>query len=467
MICKFCGAEIDKNEKFCPYCGKEIQNSVEISDNMPVVNNEKGKKSGKGGLIAIIAVLAVLIVAVGAVFALDIFGVIDVGGMLGIEEADGDDAEKDEDKDSEDKDSEDKDSEDKDSENGFGEETTYPVKPDDRPSYESGEFFIGATGPLTGPAASYGTSVMQGAKLAVDEINAAGGLNGITFWFEMKDDKALAEDAKRGYETLYEDGMQVSLGSVTSASAKSFAIRAAFDKVFSLTPSASADNVIEESEYSFRTCFGDYDFGIYAAQYVASNYDNIGVIYDDSDAYSEGIYEAFAAKMEELGVDYTVTYFDFDSNRDFSTQVETLKNCDVIFLPIYYMEAGLIAMTCADKGCDAALFGCDGLDGVEAYIDRNVITNEIFYITPFYENSDDPHVASFVSAYKEKYGCLPDQFAAGAYDAVYAIYEAMRENDIDDADISPEELSEILVRTFTSSDFEVQGVTGDMQWDEN
>jgi branched-chain amino acid transport system substrate-binding protein len=308
---------------------------------------------------------------------------------------------------------------------------------------------------------------MQGAKLAVDEINAAGGLNGITFRFEMKDDMATSEDAKRGYEALYEDGMQVSLGSVTSTSAKSFAEQAAVDKVFTITPTASSDDVIEVSEYSFRACFGDPDNGIFAAKYVASNYDNIGVIYDVSDAYSMGIYEAFAAEMEELGVDYTVATFDAETRKDFSTQVEALKDCDVIFLPIYYGEAGLIAMACAYKGCDAALFGCDGLDGVEAYIDRNVVTNEIFYITPFHVNSDDPHVASFVSAYEEKYGCLPDQFAADGYDAVYAIYEALRENDIDDADISPEELSEILVRTFTSSDFEVQGVTGDMQWDEN
>ena len=204
------------------------------------------------------------------------------------------------------------------------------------------EYVIGGTGPLTGDAASYGISVQQGAQLAIEEINAAGGLNGVNFKLDMKDDKATAADASTGYDALYEAGMQASLGSVTSGSAESFATRAAEDGIFSLTPSASADPVINASEFSFRVCFGDPDNGIMSAEKLAAEYENIGAIYDSSDAYSSGIYEAFKAKMAELGKEYIEQSFDAENNRDFSTQVEALKDCDVIFLPIYYTEAGLI-----------------------------------------------------------------------------------------------------------------------------
>ncbi|MBE6745902.1 MAG: amino acid ABC transporter substrate-binding protein [Ruminococcaceae bacterium] len=325
------------------------------------------------------------------------------------------------------------------------------------------EFVIGSTGPLTGDAASYGISVQQGAQLAVDEINAAGGLNGIKFKFDMKDDKATAADASTGYDALYEAGMQVSLGSVTSGSAESFATRAAEDEVFALTPSASADPVINASNYSFRVCFGDPDNGILSAEKLAKEYKNIGAIYDSSDPYSTGIYDAFKAKMKELGVTYLEQSFDAENNRDFSTQIEALKDCDVIFLPIYYTEAGLIAKTCVAKGCDAFLFGCDGLDGVAAQIDSTV-TNKISYITPFDVNSEDAKVSAFVKAYEAKYNAKPDQFAADGYDAVYAIFEAMKALGVENVKVDPAELGKALVSVFTADTFAYGGVTGNMKW---
>lgn len=326
------------------------------------------------------------------------------------------------------------------------------------------EYVIGATGPLTGDAASYGISVQQGAQLAIDEINAAGGLNGVNFKLDMKDDKATAPDASTGYDALFEAGMQASLGSVTSGSAESFATRAAEDGVFSLTPSASADPVINASNNSFRVCFGDPDNGIMSAEKLAKEYKNIGVIYDSSDAYSSGIYDAFKAKMAELNVTYIEQSFDAENNRDFSTQVEALKDCDVIFLPIYYTEAGLIAKACVAKGCDAFLFGCDGLDGVASQIDATV-TNKISYLTPFDVNSEDAKVSAFVTAYETKYSAKPDQFAADGYDAVYAIFEAMKALGVNNVKVDPIELGKALTATFTSADFSFDGVTGGMVWD--
>ena len=144
-------------------------------------------------------------------------------------------------------------------------------------------YFIGATGPLTGDAADYGIAVNNGAKIAIDEINAAGGLNGVLFTYEMKDDKATAPDAQTAYNALMDAGMQISLGSVTSGSCEAFATEAAKDNLFFMTPSASAANVIANRSNAFRVCFGDPDQGILAAQDLAANYEKVGAIYDTSD----------------------------------------------------------------------------------------------------------------------------------------------------------------------------------------
>lgn len=348
--------------------------------------------------------------------------------------------------------------------NGDNQNAAYDLTKEGDYTSNNTEFIIGTTGPLTGDNASYGESVRDGAQLAVDEINANGGLNGIKFKFDMKDDKATTADAGTGYDTLYESGMQVSLCSVTSGSAESFATKASQDGVFSITPSASADNVIAAGDNIFRVCFGDPDNGILAAEKLAAEYEKIGAIYDSSSDYSKGVFDSFKAKMAELNKSFIEKSFDAETNKDFSTQVEALKDCDVIFLPIYYTEASLIAKACVAKGCDAFLFGCDGLDGVADKIDETV-KNKISYITPFDVNNEDSQVVSFVSAYEAKYNSKPDQFAADGYDAVYAIYEAMKVLNVNNAKVDPAELGKALTATFTSETFSYKGVTGDMKWE--
>ncbi|MDO4618419.1 MAG: ABC transporter substrate-binding protein [Clostridia bacterium] len=327
------------------------------------------------------------------------------------------------------------------------------------------EFFIGATGPLTGDTASYGISVNEGAMLAVKEINAAGGLNGVMFKYEMKDDKSTAADAAIGYDTLFEAGMNVSIGSVTSGSCDSFASKADEDGLFFITPSASAANVIENRPTAFRVCFGDPDQGILAAQEITKEFSNIGCIYDTSDPYSKGIYDAFEAEMKNLGKEFKAQSFNAETKTDFSIQVEALKDCDVIFLPIYYTEAGLIAKAATAKGSTALLFGCDGFDGVADQIDDSV-KNEIKYITPFDVNSTNEKTAKFVEAYKAEYdGKVPDQFAADGYDAVMAIYEAMKKADVKDPTISAKDLADLIIPAITAEDFVYVGATGEMKWD--
>lgn len=335
------------------------------------------------------------------------------------------------------------------------------------------EYFIGATGPLTGDASSYGTSVEKGAELAIEEINNAGGLNGVTFHFEMLDDVATADKAATAYTTLYEKGMQISIGSVTSGSCASFAASSAEDKVLFMTPSASAADVIASSDYGFRVCFGDPQQGTIAANTLTGQYSKIGVIYDTSDTYSSGIYEAFEEEMTNLGKtvgeDYVVYTFTKETNKDFSTQVDGLsaENCDVIFLPIYYTEAGLIAKRAASSNYNVPIFGCDGLDGIADQLDSSV-TAQVQYITPFDVNSTDADVVAFVAAYTEKYGENPDQFAADGYDAVKILYSAMSAAGVNDVTITPSELTDIIKPVLTGGSFTYSGVTGkNMTWTED
>ena len=328
-----------------------------------------------------------------------------------------------------------------------------------------GALKIGLTGPLTGDASSYGISVNQGARMAVDEINAAGGVNGYELEFNMIDDKAAAADATTGFGQLMDWGMQASLGSVTSGSCEAFGQQAAQYHVFFLTPSASAASVIETGDTAFRVCFGDPDQGTLAAQELSGRFEKIGCIYDTSDTYSSGIYAAFDEEMKNLGVEYETFTFDADNKKSFSAQVEALKDCQVIFCPFYYTEASLVAKECSSSGHgDILLFGCDGFDGLAPLLD-DTVSNPIEYITPFDVESTDEKAAAFVSNYTDLYGSEPDQFAADGYDCIYTIAACLEAAGVDDPSIDYAELTDILVAQITADDFSYAGVTGEMTWD--
>lgn len=332
------------------------------------------------------------------------------------------------------------------------------------------KYVIGATGPLTGDNSVYGIAVQRGAMIAIEEINANGGLNGVEFAFEMIDDVAAADKAATGYTSLYEKGMQISIGSVTSGACASFAAEAANDGVLFVTPSASAENVIAVSENAFRVCFGDSQQGTIAANKLTEQYTKIGVIYDTSDPYSAGIYEAFEAEMTKLNktkdTDYFVYTFTKETNKDFSTQVSELKSkeCDVLFLPFYYTEAALVCKKAAQLDFNVPVFGCDGLDGIKGQLD-DTVTAVVTYITPFDVNSTDTKVKSFVDAFQKKYGEAPNQFAADGYDAVMIVYEAMKTAGVNDVTISASALADLIRPVLTGGNFKYSGVTGNnMTW---
>ena len=323
---------------------------------------------------------------------------------------------------------------------------------------------IGGIGPLTGGAAIYGVAVKQGAELAVEEINALGGMQ---FELNFQDDEHDPEKSVNAYNALKDWGMQVLLGTVTTGPCLAVASEAEADNMFLLTPSASAVDVVK-GENAFQVCFTDPNQGVGAADYIADNKlaTKVAAIYDASDAYSSGIYTKFkeeaAAKGLELVSDESFTA---DSKTDFSVQVQKAKaaGAELMFLPIYYNEANLIIQEMKKQGYDAAVFGCDGLDGLLTIKGADTSLFEgVMLLTPFAVDAQDDMTKNFVAKYEEKYGETPNQFAADAYDGVYIIKAAM-EQAAANTSMSASELCDLLKPAMTA--ISVDGLTGDgMTW---
>ena len=328
---------------------------------------------------------------------------------------------------------------------------------------------LGGIGPTTGSAASYGIAVMQGEELAVNEINEAAGYT--VFEFSFEDDEHDAEKAMNAYNTLKDWGMQVLLGTVTSTPSLSVAGETVNDNMFMLTPSASAVDVVETGDNVFQMCFTDPNQGIVSADYIAENAlgTKIGVIYDSSDAYSSGIYTAFKSEIEAKGLEIVAAEsFTGDNKSDLSTQVAKCQNAgaDLVFLPIYYNEASQILIAADKVGYKPVFFGCDGMDGILSIEGFDTSLAEgLMLLCPFSATATDETTQKFVASYEAAYGETPIQFAADAYDCVYAIYQSVQNGSIN-GDMSTSEICEALKADFTTMTF--NGTTGEGQtWEAN
>ena len=331
-------------------------------------------------------------------------------------------------------------------------------------------FKIGGIGPVTGAAAVYGLAVKNGAQIAVDEINADGGINGYQIEFNFQDDEHDAEKSVNAYNTLKDWGMQVLMGTVTSAPCVAVADKTNADNMFQITPSGSSVECAQNPNV-FRVCFSDPDQGAASATYIAENKlaEKIAVIYDSSDVYSSGIYEKFAAEAANQGLEIVdAEAFTADSNKDFSTQLQKAKDAgaDLVFLPIYYTEASLILKQADTMGYAPKFFGCDGMDGILQVENFDTkLAEGLMLLTPFAADAQDELTQKFVTSYKENYGETPIQFAADAYDAIYAIKAAMEEADITpDTSVSDtcDKMKEAMLK------IKVNGLTGeDMTWTED
>lgn len=327
---------------------------------------------------------------------------------------------------------------------------------------------IGLSGPLTGNAAQYGVGVKNGAQLAVDEINAAGGVNGMKLEFRMEDDEADSEKAKNAYGALKDWGMQISLGTVTSGACIAFQGEASKDNMFVLTPSATAVEAINGAN-AFRVCFADPQQGVESADYISKHAiaTKIAVIYDSSDPYSTGIYDAFAPEAKAKGLEIvTVQSFTADTKNDFSAQIQAVKSsgAELLFLPIYYQEATLILQSAKKAALDIKYFGCDGLDGILTMENFDASLAEgVMLLTPFAKNATDDFTVNFVTKYKEAYGeSTMNQFAADAYDAIYILKSAIEKANIT-ADMKSGEICDELKAVMTEITY--TGVTAKgMTW---
>ena len=333
----------------------------------------------------------------------------------------------------------------------------------------TGTVKVGMSGPLTGGASAYGLAVKAGMEVAVEEINAKGGLQ---IEFNAQDDEADGEKAVSAYNALKDWGMQVMAGQVTTGSALAVAPESTTDNMFNLTPSASAESLALSGSNIFQMCFTDPNQGASAAEPVSTKSmgTKVGIIYDSSDDYSTGLYNGFTAKAAELGLEIVATTsFTADNKADLSTQVTQCQDAgaDLVFLPIYYTEASQILTYANRIGYAPKFFGCDGMDGiltVEGF--DTALAEGLTLMTPFDANASDEATQSFVAKFKEKMnGLVPNQFAADGYDVIYALYNAMNAAGITGTE-SASDICTALEAQFAT--MTVDGLTGSgMHWDEN
>ena len=327
---------------------------------------------------------------------------------------------------------------------------------------------IGAQGPLTGGAAVYGNAVVNGAEIAVNEINANGGINGYQIEYKKADDEHDQEKAINAYNSLKDWGMQFLVGPTTSAPAIAVGTESEPDNMFILSPSGSALEVTAPKNV-FRVCFSDPAQGAKSAQYIGSHKlgTKIGIIYDSSDVYSTGVHDSFKEEAPKQGLEIVADeQFTADSNKDFSTQLQKMKDsgADLVFLPFYYTEAALVLTQANTMGYKPTFFGCDGMDGilnVENFDTK--LAEGLMLLTPFAADAKDDLTVNFVKNYKEKYKDTPIQFAADAYDAVYAIKAAVEKANLT-PDQSVSELGDAMEKAMT--EISLDGLTGSgMKWD--
>ena len=333
-------------------------------------------------------------------------------------------------------------------------------------------FKIGVIGPLTGGAAIYGTCVANSAQIAVDEINALGG----DIQFELlpaADDVNDAETSVNAYNSLMDKGMQILVGTVTTQPALSVVPLTYDDRVFTLTPSASGDDVIEKNDNVFQICFTDSNQGSRSAQYINEHFPDakIGIIYKNDEQYSIGIRNNFRAEADARGMNivYEGTFAEANQT-DFNVQLTAAQSAgaDLLFLPIYYTPASVILTQANAMGYAPTFFGVDGMDGILTADNFDASLAEgVYLLTPFSADAEDEATQSFVSKYQEQFGGTPNQFGADAYDAIYTLYQAIQAAGVT-ADMATEDICDALIEVMPT--ISVTGLTSagsEMTWDEN
>lgn len=322
---------------------------------------------------------------------------------------------------------------------------------------------VGIIGPMTGGAAVYGLAVARGAEIAAEEINARGGIQIV---LDIQDDENDAEKSINAYNATLDNGTQVILGTVTTNPCIAVSAQAYDERVFLLTPSASSLDVIDGKDNVYQVCFTDPAQGSASAEYIFNHKvgEKVAIIYNNADAYSTGIYQTFEAKAQELGLNIvSVTTFTNDTT-DFSVQIAEAKNAgaDVVFLPIYYTPASMILNAANTMAYKPVFFGVDGMDGILTMPGFDTaLAEDVMLLTPFSADAPDELTQSFVARYQEKWGEVPNQFAADAYDGLCALVAAAEAAGVT-TDDAPEDICDAMAAAMQT--LEIQGLTGTMVW---
>ena len=305
-------------------------------------------------------------------------------------------------------------------------------------SGDSGTITLGMIGPLTGSVAVYGTHIENGVKLAIEEINAAGGVTlsdgAHQLAVEVKDDQGDSTECVNAMNALISDGIQLVVGSATSGCTSAITSIANSEGVVMITPSGTADSLTTTMDSVFRTCFRDSFQGELAAQYALDEgYTKVGVVYCSADTYSAGLRDAFIAACQDKGLDVVAeesvaTMTEVDYTNQFNKMVSA--GAELVFTPFYYDVMGpYLVPQARSAGFTGVLLGGDGVDSTETTIPAGAdlsVYNDVYFVNHYSTELATSDVSkNFVESYEGKYGDTPNNFDALAYDAVYVYKAAM------------------------------------------
>ena len=287
---------------------------------------------------------------------------------------------------------------------------------------------IGGIFPLSGSVAVYGTECRNGVEMAINEINAAGGVNGKMLELIAEDDEGSPEKSVNAYKKLVtKDNCSIIIGSLTSGCTAAISSLAQAQKVLLIAPAATQTDITEAGDYVFRACFIDPFQGTVGGKFALEDLGakNAAVLYDVQNDYSIGLYENFKIAFEQGGGKVVAAESYSTGDKDFNAQLTKIKttNPDVVYLPDYYGTVALIAKQLRAQGINAPIVGADGWDGIIDNAGDEVLNG--FYSNHYAADSTDGKVVTFVNSYKGKYGSTPVSFAALGYDCVYLLKDAM------------------------------------------
>jgi branched-chain amino acid transport system substrate-binding protein len=322
---------------------------------------------------------------------------------------------------------------------------------------------IGVFMSLTGDTANFGISSTNGIKMAADEVNAAGGINGKQVELLIEDDRSDASEAATIVtKFVTQNQVHAILGEVASSRSIAAAPIAQNAKVPMLTPSSTNPEVTKKGDYIFRSCFIDPVQGAAIAQFGAKtlNAKRGALMVDRKNDYSTGLEKVISEVFTRLGGQIVVTQSYQAGDQDFNAQITSIKgaNPDVIFVPGYYGDVGLFAKQARDKGITVPLLGGDGWDSPSLYQIGGTALNGCYFSNHYSPDDADPIVQKFVSDYKSRYGSVPDALAATAYDAARIMFDAIKRAN---------SLEGPAIRNALAATKEFPGVTGKVTFNEN